>query len=236
MALLSKTKFEPAPEGETAASASAPVAPVETPVTAIAVAAPRKTAVAIANPAGRLPIVLESLKDALVVEFGTLPSLQVNQGNYIVKSSNTMLGDEVTFQLLSYQDQWVIGSSQKGDAALKALRYSADGITTTQGEDCRNYLEQMKQDFDDAKMTKRVILVLNLLTSSKKGTEQFCNTLYQVDLSKTSKSAFDSYLIQTAFKASTGKTDFEQASILRSSVEVKVKGDTTWSQASFVQA
>ena len=182
----------------------------------------------------RNPGVLTPLKDAVPVDYNTLPSLQINQGNWLLKEGKKMLGDTVDFELLSYQDQWVIQPGLDGKEGVELLRFSNDGITTTQGEDCREYLASLLADgYLKAAMKHRTVLVLNLLACNKKGNEALLETLYQVDLPPTSKAAFDAHRIQVDFSVSRGKQPADRAALMESSVRVVEKGSNSWSIASF---
>lgn len=167
------------------------------------------------------------------MDYNTLARLQVNQGNYLVYETKVALGDVVDFELLSYQDQFVISPGEDGDEAAQTVRYSSDGKVTNDGEDCMDYLNRLRAVYPDASMKPRCIIVINLTGTSKKGTEAYCDKLYQVDLASTSKAKFDTYRHQTSFDVSRGRKTAAEAVMVRSSVSTVTKGKLTWSVADF---
>ena len=197
------------------------------------VAVPKTTAVG-STRSTKLVNVLEDLKDSLKVDYNTLPNLQINQGNWLLREGKKPLGDVVDFELLSYQDQWVISPGTDGDEAAEFVRYSNDGVTTSMGENCNDYVNQLHNaDYPNAAMKQRCVLVLNLLAVSKKGNEALLDTLYQVDLPPSSKSKFDAYRAQASFHVARGKKTADQAVVMKSSVSVVSKGNNSWSVADF---
>ena len=228
--------FEDAPE-DTVEQAAPVQVPNETTKAAMSearsLAVSKPTAVAVTR-STKLVNVLEELKDSLKVDYNTLPNLQINQGNWLVREGKKALGDVVDFELLSYQDQWVISPGTDGDEAAEFVRYSSDGVTTSMGENCNDYVTQLHNaDYPNAAMKQRCVLVLNLLSVSKKGNEALLDTLYQVDLPPSSKSKFDAYRAQASFHVARGKKTADQAVIIKSSVSVVSKGNNSWSVADF---
>lgn len=198
------------------------------------VAVAKTTAVAMPTKSTKLVNVLEDLKNSLTVDYNTLANLQINQGNWLLREGKKMLGDVVDFELLSYQDQWVVSPGAEGEEAAEFVRYSTDGITTSQGEDCKAYLASLHDaDYPKAEIKQRCVLVLNLLAVSKKGNEELLDSLYQVDLPPSSKSKFDAYRAQASFHVARGKKTPAQAVMIRSTVSAVTKGPNTWSVADF---
>ena len=196
-------------------------------------AAPASRAVS-TNVSTRRPGVLSPLKDAIVVEYNTFPALQVNQGNWLIKEGKKMLGDGIDFELLSFQDQWVISPGVEGAEGLEHLRFSADGEFTTKGEDCREYLAELHAaGFAKADMKHRAVLVLNLISCDKKVPAEYLDKLYQVDLPPSSKSKFDAHRHQADFSVSRNRCTPEAAPMIRSTVTVIEKGTNSWSVADF---
>lgn len=233
MALISKIK--PAVEANPDTAAAAAPISAQAQATTGVVATPRPSAVAVA---GRMQPTLETLKNAMPVEYNTLPQLQVLQGNYILKGSSVNFGDQIEFELLSYQDQWSLSPGVDGEEAGKLVRYSDDGLTTSVGEDCRQYIQTLKDEgYPKAEMKARVLLVLNLLDSSKKVAQEHLDKLYQVDLSTSSKTTFDGYRHQAAYSVAKGKISLEEACRMLSTVVLTTnKAKQTYSVAHFAAA
>lgn len=244
-AAAAKTTFEADPGAEsTGGAAAAAVSETATATTTAAaapvaassgsLAAPAKMGGAIALPT-KMVDVLGPLKDALRVDYNTLAQLQVNQGNWLVKEGKKMLGDTIDFELLSFQDNYVISPGVDGDEALEFVKYSADGITTDDGLDVKEYLTQLRDElgYEKASMKQRTVLVLNLLGSSANGVEAYYDKLYQVDLAPTSKTKFDAHRAQVSFSVTRGKRDPADCTRIRSSCSVVEKGKNSWTVASF---
>ena len=233
-----KPQFEAEPDGEVAVSEK-----VDKPVSekTIAVISAASTAVALPLPtrSTKLQPVLDTLKNALRVDYNTLTPLQVNQGNYLLKDSNkASIGDVIDFDLLSYQDNYVISPGAEGAEALEFVRYSDDGITTTQGENVAQYLQQLQAEgYSKAACKPRCVLVIDLLGSAKvpAGMELY-GKLYQIDLAPSSKTKFDAYRHQTSYDVGKGKRTPEQAACIRSTVNTVTKGSKDWSVADFTYA
>ena len=199
---------------------------------AIAVA-PTKAVAQIASI--KMQPVMEQLKNALKVNFDTLPHLQINQGNLLVKEGGVVLGDEAILELLSYQDNFAISPGEDGEDAKQALRYSDDGITCTTGEDVKEYLKALQDaDFPKTQLKQRCVLVVNLISASKGDkVAQYFDNLYQIDLPPSSKAKFDSHRHQVSFKVSRGKLAVEDAPFMTLNVTIATRGDNKWTVGLF---
>lgn len=205
---------------------------------------PAENAVATAKPQGgqvalRKALVnpLAPLKGAFTVEWDTLRSLKVTNGNVLDNQSGKTLGDVVGLELLSFQDQWVISPGVDGDEAKEHVRYSNDGETTTNGEDCNEYLEQLKKaDFPDAKMSKRTVICGSLFDIGDKGRKDckdIQDCLVQLSLAPTSKASFDRYMMDQAFKIGKALISPEGAERLKLECTVVTKGKNSWTVVNF---
>lgn len=191
---------------------------------ATAVAAVKATPLASAKTSGRIEDVIGTVKDGIVVEYNTLERIQILAGGgFVLQDSNAQsLGDTIDFELQSYQDSYVISPGGSGQEGKEFVRYSADGITTNEGEDCKDYLQQLQQDFPEASIKKRCVLVFELsgAPNAKKGVaEDHLNKLFQMDLAPSSKTKFDSFRIQAGHAVSRGRKTQEEAFKIRSTVE-----------------
>lgn len=217
-----------------AAAKHAASKPAESKSTAVATQSPTAGQVA-----PRKPMVnpLAPLKDAFTVEWDTLRSLKVTNGNVLDNQTGKTLGDTVGLELLSYQDQWVISPGVDGDEAKEHVRYSTDGETTTNGEDCNEYLAQMKKSgFDEAKMSKRTVVCGSLFDIGEKGRKEckdIQDSLVQLSLAPTSKASFDRYMMDQAFKIGKGIIDPTGAERLKLECNVVTKGKNSWTVVNF---
>lgn len=180
---------------------------------------------------------LTPLKNAFPVQFDTLRSLKVSNGNFVDQMTGKVLGDTVGMELLSFQDQWVISPGVDGDDAKEHVRYSDDGETTTQGEDCEEYLGRLKTTgYPEAKMSKRAVVAGALFDIGDKGRKtlpELQDTLVQISLAPTSKASFDRYMMDQAYKIRKGAAEPEGAQLLKIECSPQSKGGKDWTVANF---
>ena len=182
---------------------------------------------------------LEPLKNAFPVEFDTLRNLTITNGNVMDKQTNKPLGDTIGLELLSFQDQWVVSPGVDGDEAKEFVRYSDDGVTTTQGEDVKAYLQSLKDSgYKEAKIGERMVIcgaLFDIGTKGAKDLKELQDTLIQINLPPTSKAAFKRYQMDQAYKIGKGLIDPEGAQRVRVECTLQTKGDMTWTVASFTR-
>jgi hypothetical protein len=205
-----------------AANAEAPWDPAEVAAagpaaTKALVSQPRGALVAQANPKVNINVV-KNLKDQYPVQYDSLAQITASQGRFADRETGTNLGSELLFELLSYQDQYVV--SPNDDKAGKDLvRYSADGVTCSDGTDCKQHVADLREmGWKNARINSRYVIV-GALNSAEKS-DAFDGLLMQIDLSPKSKSQFDRYLIQSAFDLVKGKITEEQAKLVDIIAEV----------------
>ncbi len=180
---------------------------------------------------------LEPLKNSFPLQFDTLRGLKVTNGNVVDISSGKSLGDTVGMELLTYQDQWVISPGVDGDEGKEFVRYSDDGVTTSKGENCKDYLDQLiDSDYPEAKMSKRTVIAGSLFDIGVKGRKEckdMQDALVQISLAPTSKAGFDRYLMDQAFQIRKGRLSAEGADRIRIECTPVSKGDKDWTVANF---
>jgi hypothetical protein len=210
---------------------------------------PASTGTALTTPVGgqvavSKPLVnpLEPLKNAFPVEFDTLRNLQINQGNVIDRETGKALGDTICLELLSFQDQWVIGpgGEDKSEEAKELVRYSDDGITSTKGDDMKEWLANLhKLGHKEAKMTERMVIcgaVTDPGTKGKKEVPELQDALVQINLPPTSKAAFKRYQVDQAYRIGKGIIQPEGAQHVKIECSIVKRGDNTWTVAAFSRA
>lgn len=193
----------PAPWADEEAGASPAPAPVAAPAPQTAVAVAPRPSGALANPNANINVIRD-LKNAYTVSWDSLAAFQATQGRFQMKDTNANMGDEILFELMSWQDQYVV--SPNDDTAPKdTVKFSADGVTTNDGLSCTEHLQNLKEmGYFKARIVQRYVLVGAIL-STEKGDGAFDGTLAQIDLSPKSKAQFDRYQIQAAFDIGKGK-------------------------------
>lgn len=216
-----KEVAEPAPKSasESASRAVAPAAGTQ-------VAKPT----AMVNP-------LAPLKDAFFCEFDTLRSLKITNGNMVDNQTNKPLGDTVGLELLSYQDQWVVSPGVDGDEGKEHVRYSHDGVTTSKGDDVKTYLAQLlASGYPKAAVSKRTVIAGSLFDIGEKGRKalpELQDSLVQISLAPTTKSSFDRYTMDQAFKIGKGLIAADGAVRVKIECVPASKGDKDWTIGNF---
>lgn len=219
---------------ETVAAAPAP-APVAAPApaTAVATVAPQSKALAAVRKMADCAV-LESLRDAVTVDWNTLDRLKVSQGNF-KNDQAVSLGDELHIQLVSWQKQWQASPGGKNDDATKKLvRYSKDGqYIQNSTDDIRAYVNQLKAaGHKDAKLSERVVLVFMLLGGGAKAIPHAGN-LFQIDLPPTSKGKFDAFRLRQAMNLAANAITEDQATHLKLTITGAKNGDNEYSLVLF---
>ena len=161
---------------------------------------------------------VKDLKDKFTVQYDSLAQLQASQGQFMDRESGLSLGSELLFELLSYQEQFVV-SPNDDKAGKDVVRYSSDGVTCSDGTDVKQHLADLRElGWANARVNSRYIIVGALLAAEK--SDKMDGVLVQIDLSPKSRSQFDRYLIQSAFDLAKGKITEAQATVLDVSAEV----------------
>lgn len=215
-------------EAEAAAEREAVAA---TKTTSLATKPANSGAITVAAP--RPEKVYAPLENAFHVDWNTLESLKATQGAFMDKTDNKSLGDTIGFELLSHQKQFVISPGSDDEEDNKHVRYSDDGITTTTGEDCKDYLQSLLAtgDFPDAKMTERVVLVGAVFDPGKQ--PSYKDKLMQISLAPTSKALFDRHQIQCSFNVGRGIWSPDGITRLRMTCVAKNKNKRDWTEVTF---
>ena len=197
--------------------------------------APAKTAALVTAPkqghlvAAQVPKVnmnhVKELKDKFTVQYDSLAQLQASQGQFMDRESGLSLGAELLFELLSFQEQFVV-TPNDNRATKEVVRYSSDGITCSDGTDVKQHLADLRElGWANARVNARYIIVGSLLAAEK--TDSMDGTLVQIDLSPKSRSQFDRYLIQSAYDLAKGLITEAQSTVLDLTAQVakNAKGD-----------
>lgn len=245
--------FEPGPDAAAAAApasapaeaqASAPAAaapaaaPTPAPAPAPAAAAPAATGLVVKQPtAGALAMptnsavakiaeakgVISALKDALRVDWDTLTRLKFNTGAIKSADGKTNFGEWIEFDLLSFQDNWMISPGKDTDEARELVRYSDDGVHIKgSGELCSDYIAELKKlGYENARLSQRLVLVASLINCDKDAQVEE-DALFQIDAPPTTRSNFERYTNQAAFDMAKGKV--QPADICR--IRAAVQGET----------
>lgn len=203
--------------------------PKEAASTNTAVAAAKSTAVGAAR---SLVDPLKGLENAFRVEYDTLRNLVITNGNVMDKDTNKALGDVIGMELLSFQSQWVVSPGVDGEEAKEHVRYSDDGKTTSKGEDCNEYLADLKAaGYPDAKISERTVICGSIFEPGKM--KDMKDSLVQINLPPTSKAAFQRYRMDQAFKIGKDLIDGAGAERIKLECTLTTRGTNTWTVADF---
>lgn len=213
-------------EGAGATTQAATSIPTAAAVPAVPTAKPLAIA-AIHNP-------LDVLKNALRVEYNTLESIIANQGNFMSRETKKSLGDEIVFELLSFQDSFVVSPSDD-KAPSEVMRYSDDGLTCSDGTSVQEHLHWLKTNgYPKAALKQRTVVVGAIEKTAKAG--DFVGTLVQLDLSPASRVHWNRYMANAAFMVRAGRYTAEQLLKVKATTETAVNGTNTYTLARFAVA
>ena len=228
-----------APAPATEAPAAAPAAPAPAPA---ATPAPAPAALVVQVPKSLVVQnmqaghgFMDSLKDALRVDWDTLNRLKTSQGRIAWEDAN--LGEWIEFSLLSWQDNYLVSPGSDTDEAKALAKYSDDGKTIKEtGEDISVYMQRLKDmGYADCRLGKRCVLAFELLDCDKDASVEE-GMLFQMDLAPTSRAAFDRYRIQAALDIGKSRATGDEVIRIRATAEIKKNGKNEYTQLAFTRA
>lgn len=217
---------------DTTAKAAAP-ATVKPTATAEA-----KTTALAAKPAAALQVkvaqnmrVMEAFKDALPVDYNTLTQVIASNGNFMDRETKTVMGDTLIFEVLSYQDSYVV-SPEDDDAPDELVRYSVDGKVCTDGTDVQEHITFLKENgYAKARLKQRVVVVGAIESASK--TDKYNGTLVQFDLSPASRTMWMRFMANAAYGLNTNRYTAEEVKRVKATTNVASRGSDSYTQATF---
>lgn len=208
--------------GASTATATAPAKTVAPAKTTAMVSAPKQGGLVASNSPKVNPNHVKELKDKFTVQYDSLAQLQASQGQFMDRESSMSLGSELLFELLSYQEQFVV-TPNDNKATKEVVRYSADGVTCSDGTDVKQHLADLRElGWVNARVNARYIIVGSLLAAEK--TDAMDGTLVQIDLSPKSRSQFDRYIIQSFYDLAKGTITEAQSTVLDLTAQVAKNG------------
>ena len=222
-------------EAEEGADAVAQVAPAA--ATQVAVVAPKQV-VAVASTAksfNQVPDTIGALKNAMPVTFDMLVSLVATNGNICKREDKRSIGTEVIFELLSWQDSFVVSTGD--DRSPKDLiKYSDDGVTCSDGTVVQEHLHHLRElGYNGAALKKRAVVVGSILSCQKPG-EIEEDELVQFDLSPQTRAAFMNYALSCINKQRLGKLTAEQVTKVKAAASLVTMNGNTFTKLTFSAA
>jgi hypothetical protein len=200
------------------------------------VAAATTTAVAVAPPAAvtsfnAVADTVSGLKNAMPVTYDMLISLIATNGNVCKRDGKRPIGDEVVFELISWQDSFVVAPGD--DKAPKELiRYSDDGVICSDGTSVQEHLSDLRSlGYAKAAVKQRAVVVGSVISASK--TKELDDELVQFDLSPQSRTSFKNYAASVMNKQRLGKITAAQATKVKASAVLATMNGNTFTKIEF---
>lgn len=223
--------FEDEDEGMPTAAAPAP-APVPAKVaTSTAVA----TQSAAAKAFNQVADTIGALKNAMPVTFDMLTSLIASNGNICKRADSRPLGAEVTFELLSWQDSFVV-STGDNKSPKDLIKYSDDGVICSDGTPAQEHLQHLRElGYTKAAIKQRAVVVGSIISCQKPG-EIEEDELVQFDLSPQTRAAFMNYALGCINKQRLGKLTAEQVTKVKAVASLATMNGNTFTKLTFYAA
>lgn len=206
---------------------------------------PASVALAPAPSGTRMVNLFEHLKEAMHVSYDSMPKIELKASGFTMEVSGTKVafGDTLVFEVMSYQPSFVVSPGVSGAEASALVKYSDDGKFTKDGRSCTEYLNELLQDYPNASLKERCVVVLDLLkapNAPKDVSEYLEAEPYQIDLPPTSRKNFHSYFTVANFLVNKGRLSKDRVQFLKAVISEKralVKGaKTDWAEAAFSSA
>jgi hypothetical protein len=185
-------------------------------------------ALAVAQPAYAIA---HGLKNAMPVSYNTFAQIICASGNFVERESKLILGDSVTFELLSFQDSFTITPNVNG-SDKKLVRFSDDGVTCSDGTGVQEHLTWLKNNGFPRAMIKNRTVVVGVVKSSAK-TDKLNGELVQFDLSPKSRDKWTRYLHRTVYLLQSGQKTLDQLKQVKASTQLAQNGNETYTVAVF---
>lgn len=144
---------------------------------------------------------LAEMKNVFEVDWDSLPRISAESGSFVFKDDSALnLGDEIEIRLLSFQDNYVCHTGNINDD-IKHVKWSRDGKVSDDGTNMLAWLEHLKsQNFKDARIDHRLVVVAELLTVKGGQTNERCEELVQFDFPVTARKSFNTHNLQISYK------------------------------------
>lgn len=178
---------------------------------------------------------LEDKRDAMPrLEFGTLPRVVANAGQFQDRGTSQMLGDELKVEVISFNKEFVVSPGSDEADAKELVRYSADGKTLEEtGQSVAEYLEYLRvtEEYPNAKV-KEYTQVIAILNGAQKGgkpvASELVGKMVLISMSPSSRKNFDGFRIQEAVFVRMGKRTVEGAENIVLRTDAKTKGSDSY--------
>jgi hypothetical protein len=240
---ISTSNFEAEDEGnpfaEAPVAAAKPAEKSASTAVAVAVATTAKTAVAVqsstAKSFNQVADTIGDLKNAMPVTFDMLTPLIATNGNICKRADKRPIGAEVTFELLSWQDSFVV-STGDDKSPKDLLRYSDDGVVCSDGSLVQEHLRHLRDlGYAKAAVKQRAVVVGSLISCQKPG-EIEEDELVQFDLSPQTRASFMNYAMSCINKQRLGKLTADQVTKVKATANVVTMNGNPFTKLTFSAA
>jgi len=197
--------------------------------TTTAVATAPKTAVSVFD---AVADTVGSLKNKLTVSYNSFIQIIASNGNFLERESKTNLGDTLRFELISWQDSYVVqpGSDKAGKELVK---FSDDRIVCSDGTLVIDHLNALKaMGYDKASIKDRIVVVGSVLSTAKAG-EKLVDELVQIDLSPMSAARFVRFRGKALNLQRLGKRSAEEVTKVAATTEIATAGSNSYTVINF---
>ena len=197
---------------------------VTQPTTAVQVAQPTTSALAVARPKGLLATALTNsnlfeneLREAMAVTWEDFNSINAHSGRFQVKTGAgdpVKLSTELTLKLVSFQDQFVSAAKDTEAQGDNMVKYSDDGkvLNDGSGMTVAEHQQYLKDQGEDPTLSHRMVVVGELLDGGEKAMELgMTGMLVQVVLADTARRNFLSHGKQLAYQIANGRMSQDDA-------------------------
>lgn len=221
-AAASTPAVQPGPSPAVATPAASAVTALAPTSASVLPALRQSDAVARMTEAGKL---IDGMRNLLTVDWNTLTRLKSNQGRTVIDNGHsTDLGKWFEFELLSFQDNYLVSPGSDSDDAKKLAKYSDDGVNLKDDpRTVQEYLDFLNESgYPRAKLQKRIVLVASMLDCANDVDAALVDgLLFQIDLPPMSKMEWEKYSRQIQFDLAKGRVTLDQAIRIRATCTIE---------------
>ena len=172
-----------------------------------------------------------SLKDSMPLEYDTFKGIVIEKGFFTEKGSTDSIGSKLTLSLITWQDLYVC-TPKDNNAPAELVRYSADGVTASDGTSMAEHLNSLKEGgYPNAKIEQRIVLAGGLESCEKATT--LLDKPVLINLSPSNRKQFIQYQGESAYAISKGRKTKEQALLIQLTCEVAKYEKNTYGLCKF---
>ena len=175
--------------------------------------------------------VVAGTRNAMELEYDTFKGIVIEKGFFTEKGSTDSIGNELVISLMSWQELYVC-TPKDNNAPAELVRYSADGVTASDGTNMAEHLNSLKEGgYPNAKIEQR-IMIAGGLEKSEKPTSLLDKPIL-INLSPSNRKQFIQYQGESAYAISKGRKTKEQALLIKLTCTVAKYDKNTYGLCNF---